>query len=322
MPTENVPAQLVHESSDIQLNDYDVLSKVREATNSPSPLARLLQEPAVLESLSRGQHKKKEGKRSSRSPHREHRSPFIMALAIAEEERQATHLKALLGNTADRLEYEIHRAEEASGRAQYAERRATEASGRANAAETAKREAEAEAVRREHEAKRYQMQLEGVERELKRVKDEMRRLEKRNVELEESLEQTKEACRKYKTALRDHQIREENREENRQLRMESCFNDGRNEGWDSGYAEGYEEGREDGFEEGLRKGRKEGLREGRERGRNEERKNALEAFDRFLAEETNGHDNNRRRWAQSIYHPDTQSLSELSPTSSPASFRS
>ncbi|KAG7441491.1 uncharacterized protein BT62DRAFT_480260 [Guyanagaster necrorhizus] len=80
------------------------------------------------------------------------------------------------------------------------------------------------------------------------------------------------------------------------------------------------------MKEGIRIGRHEGLREGREQGRDKERRDALDAFDKFLAEEMDGsevyllmkievprlmfniHDqqsDRTRRWTASIYHPDS-----------------
>lgn len=51
----------------------------------------------------------------------------------------------------------------------------------------------------------------------------------------------------------------------------------------------------------LRISRCEGLHEGREQGSNEERRDALKAFDKFLAEEIDGSESDwTRRWAASV----------------------
>ncbi|KAF9465015.1 hypothetical protein BDZ94DRAFT_1255108 [Collybia nuda] len=278
-----------------------VVAHLREVTSSPSPLAQFLRDPTILE-LSRT----RKSRTSSRSPQRERRSPSIMALALVEEERQANHLKALLRNASDRIEYEIRRADEADARAEYAEQYTKSVSARISEAETARRQAEAETEQANSENRRYQMQLESVERELKRLRDDVQRLEKDKEELEGSNLRAKETSRQYHTALQNFQAREEGKNEVRHLALERSYNEGQEEGWSLGHEEGFVEGREEGYEEGRRAGRKEGIQEGREQGRNKERRNALEAFDRFLNEEMNKYDDGRseriRRWAESIYH--------------------
>lgn len=213
-----------------------------------------------------------------------------MTLALVEEERQVNHLKALLRNASDRIEYEIRRADEAEARADYAEQRAKDVAASVAAAEAAKRQAEVLAEQASSENRRYQMQLESVEQELKRLRADVQRLEKNEDELEESNKRAKETSRQYQTALQNFQAREEGREEVRHLAIERAYNKGREEGWNLGHEEGFDEGREEGYDEGRRAGRKGGMREGREQGRNEERRNALEAFDRFLNEEMNEYD--------------------------------
>jgi flagellar biosynthesis/type III secretory pathway protein FliH len=264
---------------------HDVIAQLREVTHSPSPLSRFLQDPAILE-LSKS--KQKGHRRSSRS--RERRTPSITTLALVEEERQVNHLKVLLGSASDRLEYEIRRADEAEARAQYAEMRAKDATTQLVAAETAKRGAEAGSQQLSADNKRYQIQFEHLEREMKRLKADILRLEEENEWLEASNIKAKESSRHYQNALRDYQAREDGREEGQQRAMQQCFEDGREEGWSLGQDEGFEEGRQEGFQEGLRTGRKQGFGEGREHGRNEERKNAMEAFDRFMNEEMHEYD--------------------------------
>ncbi|RDB25464.1 hypothetical protein Hypma_007824 [Hypsizygus marmoreus] len=301
MPVENTAPQSNSQFLEVpepQNQGLDVVAKLREVTSSPSPLTRLLQDPSLESSRS----KHRSGRRNSRSPHRERRSPSLMTLALVEEERQGNHLKALLRNATDRLEYEIRRADEAEARAIYAESREKEVSTKLIAAESIRRQMESDLERSNAENRRYQMQLENGDREQKRLKANLLQAEKLVDELEEANSKAKESSRYYQNLLLEHRAHEEGREEGRQIAMQRCFEDGRDEGWVAGNDEGFEEGRKAGFEDGRRTGRKEGLREGREQGRIEglregreqgrieERRNALEAFDRFLNEEMDDYD--------------------------------
>jgi hypothetical protein len=212
-----------------------------------------------------------------------------MTLVLAEEERQTSHLKDVLRSTADQLEYEIRRADDAVGRADYAEMRAKEAFTRVVAAESALHNSEVDSVRLEEELRRYQSQSQAMERELRRLRTDAVRLEKRRGEAERSAAKARDATRQYRMDLKECQVREEGQH----IDMQKWFDEGREQGWKAGHAEGFEEGRFGGFEEGrfggfeegVSVGRKEGLREGREQGRYEERRNALDAFDRYLDEE-------------------------------------
>ena len=70
--------------------------------------------------------------------------------------------------------------------------------------------------------------------------------------------------------------------------MMKQFNENRQYVWEEGFSAGFEEGKDSGLKEGIKRGRKEGVREGREQGKREEKRNALEAFDRFLREDREG----------------------------------
>jgi hypothetical protein len=260
---------------------FDVIERVREAITSPTPLTQLLQDPEVIQTLAGSKHKKNRGGHSG-SPHREHRSsPSIMSLVLVEEERQACHLKDVLRSTGDRLEYEIRRADDAVGRAEYAEMRAKDVFTRVAAMEAALHNAEVQSVRSGEELRKYQMQSQVMERELRRVQADVVRLEKQKAEAEKSAGKARDATRQYQMILREYQAREEGQH----MGVQKWFDQGRDQGWEEGHPEGFEEGKISGFEEGIRVGRKEGLRAGKERGRYEERRNALDAFDRYLDEE-------------------------------------
>ncbi|KAF8161185.1 hypothetical protein B0H34DRAFT_699808 [Crassisporium funariophilum] len=306
MPTMNQPR---YGSDDDYLEvpsaDYDMLAQVREATDSPSPLIRILQDPHILPTRSNN-NVKKERRRPSRSPHREHKSDVVIALALAEEERQANHLKALLRSSADRLEYEIRRADEATARADFSERREREAVARATSAEAAKEEKRTESIQAEKDTRSYQVQLEVAQREVRRLQMDMQGIQREMEELQESEGRTQSALQKYQVALHEHQIEMRRRDVQTQEFLNNWFKEGKEEGYDEGYEVGLKDGRRAGVKEGLKKGRKEGIEEGREQGRNEERRSALEAFDKFLSEETNDGERSERtrRWAQSVYNPE------------------
>jgi hypothetical protein len=253
-----------------------VVAQLREVSYSPSPLSRLLQDPAVLEMSKAAKQK---GHRSSRS--RERRTPSLTTIALVEEERHVNHLRALLRSASNRLEYEIRRADEAEARGQSAELRAKDITGQLLIAERAKREAETGLQQSNAESRRYQIQLEHMEIEMRRLKADILSLEKENERLEGLSIKAKETSRQYQTALRDYQAWENDKEVGRQMTMQRWFEQGRDKGWSLGH----KEGKEDGFDEGIVVGRKEGLLEGIEHGKNEERKKAMEAFDRFVDEE-------------------------------------
>ena len=135
-----------------------LIAQMRDATYSPSPLLNILHDPTLLsagstDSLRGG------SRRPSRSPgrRREHRTPIVAAAALAEEERQANHLKSLLRVSGDRLEYEMRRADEAVARADFAERQEREALRRARAAEAENERIQAESVHLERDMRNYQM---------------------------------------------------------------------------------------------------------------------------------------------------------------------
>lgn len=214
---------------------------------------------------------------------------MVLALALAEEERQNKHLKSLLSTTGERMEYETRRADQAEAQAAHTDRRIAEVSTKINSSENARRELENAIARKDLEMRRCQLRLEMVERELKRAQDDVEGLRVQSQDFEDSLEKAKVTSRKLKTTLREYEAQEQGRQETRKLRMDICFKNGQNEGWNTGYQEGYEQGRHEGLKEGRKAGRREGVLEGMEQGRMEERKSALEAFDNFLAaEDING----------------------------------
>ncbi len=302
----------------------DPLIELKDITASPTPLSEMLQNPGILRSLV-GRKKSRRGSVSSQhSGDRERKSDrgkdtrktkkdsdtaSILTLVLAEEERQAHQLKAVLRTTGDRLEAEIRRADQAEERARSAEARARDSSTRAAVAEQARHQAELDSARAREEITRYRIQAESAERDVRKIEAEVQRLERLKREAEEIASDAKESARKAQQALREWQAREEGRMEGIRVEMrrryedgrEDGFEDGRAEGYESGRAEGYEEGKAEGihtgrteglasgrlrgFEEGKQVGREEGFKEGYELGRKEERANALEAFDRFMDKE-------------------------------------
>ncbi|KDR75796.1 hypothetical protein GALMADRAFT_226445 [Galerina marginata CBS 339.88] len=309
MPAENKPLPPIEdEVVDYLSPNIDLVAQVREATYSPSPLIRILQDPSILptESADNG---KKERRRPSRSPRRrEHRSPMVAAIAIAEEERQAKHLKALLRSSGDRLEHEMRRADDATARAEWAERREREALERTKAAEAAKQEMHIESMRLERDIRNYQLQLEAAQIETRRLQDDLADARREVEELDRAEAKAQQSLHKYRVAMHDSETQMQERTAEIYRMADNYYEDGREDGYDEGYDKGYEDGRKTGVREGVKKGRNEGVKEGREQGRQEERRNALEAFDKFLAQDNDDHHSEKtRRWAQSIYRAEVDS---------------
>lgn len=305
-------------------SDYDTLSEVREATDSPTPLSELLHDPIALKSLighkkvrraseagsSRERSEKtREGRRKEKDREKDSDATSILTLVLAEEERQAHHLKALLRNTGERLESEMRRADSAEKRAFAAESQAREVMTRLSRAETTQHSSELEVVRLREELAGSRAQLDSLDRELRRAQNDVVRLERAKSESERNAAEERDNARRAQHALREWQAREEGRQEGRELELmrryndgrDDGFEDGRNEGYDAGHTEGFDEGHEEGyaegrqegynagrlagFEEGKNVGWSEGFQEGLDRGRKEERENALRAFDKFVAAE-------------------------------------
>lgn len=307
----------------LSINRYDVVQHVRDAADCPSPLNLFLRDPNVLEKLSKPSSSSS-SRKGSRPPTRSpspRRKPGVgtsslITLVLAEEERQAHHLKSILRTSSERLENEIRRADEANARAQFAEARALEATTRANSADATRHQLELDLTRAAETIKRYQMQLENVERDLKRVQDDLARVDRERQDAETSAAKARDTARSLQLVVRDCHAREDGREESSRLAMHKWFDEGREQGYDSGFEDGFSQGRKKGLSEGIKTGRKEGLREGRDQGRIEERKNALEAFDRYVAEQEGEFGEARsertRRWAASFYQiDDNESVGSL-----------
>lgn len=282
----------------------DLLSHIRDAASTPSTLTKFLQDPVILSSLGSSAAKKKsKPHRGSSSSHRElhHKSSstsMVMSMVLAEEERQANHLKAVLKSTGDRLEQETRRADLAEQRAAQAEARMRDMNLKIGAADAARRTSELDSTRLKEEMKRFQLQIDSLERDLKRAQENARLLEKRRAEAEENAAKSRDGARKFQIALADSQARDEGREDARRMEIQKWYDIGRQEGWDAGRKEGFQEGKSlgfkqgklVGFEEGRSAGRERGWDEGLQEGKREEREHALQAFDKFLAEEIHGQD--------------------------------
>ncbi|KAG2368338.1 hypothetical protein BDR07DRAFT_1448241 [Suillus spraguei] len=217
-----------------------------------------------------------------------------MSLVVAEEEKQAQHLRSTLRSTGDRLDQEMRRAKQAESKAEFAELRVRELTVRVSAAETGKRYAELDAERANEEMRRYQMRIESLERQVTKFQADIRILERQRNEADESASRARDTARK--NVIEESPIYD----------RKKWFVTGHNEGWDAGYAEGFDDGREDGFEEGrqygiregresrFKQGRKMGRTEGfendREQGRHEKRQSAHHAFDKFYTAEVDEND--------------------------------
>ncbi|RPD54070.1 hypothetical protein L227DRAFT_512340, partial [Lentinus tigrinus ALCF2SS1-6] len=252
---------------------------------------------------------RKKDRDRDRDRERESDSASILTQVLAEEERQARHLKAVLRSTGARLEEELRRADVAETRARTAEISVQDLSSRLAASEAGRHQTELDATRAQEECRRWQMQADAAEREARRLQAELARMERAKSEADQAEKEARETARRAEQTLREWQAREQGREEVRRLEVRRRYSDGRDDGFEDGRAEGYEAGRQDGYEEGrdvgyetgrtegFNAGRLTGFEEGRKasyaegyeagyaKGRKEERVRALEAFDRFIETE-------------------------------------
>ncbi|KAK0195477.1 hypothetical protein F5146DRAFT_1025784 [Armillaria mellea] len=288
-----------------------MIDLIRDVNNSPSVLIRFLERDSLRSPSSSPVHKSPKG-------HRKHPSGTdSRAVGHGDRERITAHLESILQATTDRLEHETRRAEEAIARAEYAEVLVKEWFTKAASGEKGRSEAETSAIESEHNAARYKLQLENTKSALKRLQADAAQLEKRCAEAERSAVKATAEARESQTALNSLEAERKGWEEGVKIGMMKRVGKEKDKLWKAGYAEGIKEGKASRMKEGIRIGRREGLREGlregREQGRYEERRNALEVFDKFLAEETDGRQSDwTRRWAASVYHPTSTTLSSHS----------
>lgn len=246
----------------------------------------------------------------------------MLTVVLAEEERQVNHLRALLRTTAERLEDERIRANQAENRADFNESRVRELQMKLANSEAAKHSADLETERARDESHRLKMQMEMVEREVQRLRNSLNNVTKKRDDAEREASEAQDIARKAEQRLREYEAEQAGRDEGRRLASKKNYDAGWRECWsvahEEGRVQGHEEGREEGYtqgradakltfyEEGRKKGKLEGYQEGIERGMREERGRALEEFDRFLEEEVSGSVHER--------------VSRLRPVLSPASF--
>ncbi|KAF9566676.1 hypothetical protein CPC08DRAFT_733402 [Agrocybe pediades] len=160
-----------------------------------------------------------------------------------EEERQAQHLKHLLRVSADRLEQEMRRADDANLKAQFLELREQEVLSRVKAVEKLNLELREEVLRLERDTREAQMSLEASQREMRRLHEDV---EEARMELEatqHSERKAQEQLQQYKAAVRNLEEQARDRLADMQRALDQCYNDGREDGYDEGYDAGYEEGR-------------------------------------------------------------------------------
>lgn len=288
----------------------DFVSQVHEAAYSPSPLVGLLQDPHVVRSLAR-RSRSRSSRRPSTSatgPERGRREdkendsiPSVLTVVLAEEERQVNHLRALLRTTADRLEDERVRANQAENRADFNESRVRELQMKLTNSEAAKHSEGLETERARDEAHRLKMQMDMMEREVQRLRNSLNNMTKRKDEAEREASEAQDAARRAEQRLREYEAEQGGRDEGRRLASKKNYDagwrecwpaaheEGRTQGYEEGHVEGYAKGRSEAkltfYEEGRTKGKLEGYQEGIERGMREERDRALEEFDKFLEEE-------------------------------------
>ncbi|KAG6879669.1 hypothetical protein C0992_013205 [Termitomyces sp. T32_za158] len=281
--------------------NYNVIKMMREAAADPSPLTRLIEDPAIVElARLKKEHRLKSSKKV----------PSIRKLAIEKEEYQLSRLKALLRSSADHLEHAVRRMEEAEMFARHTAIQEKTVFSELETMRQSKSRTEAELQLSITDSQRFQLDLQNAERDLERLKNDLRRAEKLKSEYEKANIKAEEQVRHTKDKLLGYKIRTGNLEHGHRIELMDTLDKGREEGWiegekngykegqaqgylngkNVGRAEGYKQGRGEGYEEGRDIGRKEGLLEGYKQGRDEERRTALEAFDKFLNEELNGED--------------------------------
>ena len=289
----------------------DLVSQVHEAAYSPSPLAGLLQDPYVVRSLTRRRSRSRSARRPStssterdRREDKENDSMSVLTVVLAEEERQVNHLRALLRTTAERLDDERVRANQAENRADFNESRVRELQMKLTNCDAAKHSADLETERARDESHRLKMQMDMLEREVRGLRNSLASMTKRKDEAEREASDLQDAKRKAEQRLREYEAEQEGRDEGRRLASKKNYDagwrecwpvaheDGRTHGFEEGHEEGLTKGRADAkltfYEEGRKKGKLEGYQEGLDRGTREERDRALQEFDRFLEEEISG----------------------------------
>jgi chromosome segregation ATPase len=319
----------------------DFVSQVHEAAYSPSPLVGLLQDPYVVRSLARRRSRSRSSRRPSTSataPERgrredkENDSMSVLTVVLAEEERQVNHLRALLRTTAERLEDERVRANQAENRADFNESRVRELQMKFTNSEATKHSADLETERARDESHRLKMQMDMLEREVQRLRHSLSSMTKRKDEAEREASEAQDMTRKAEQRLREYEAEQEGRDEGRRLAgkknydagWRECWSvaheKGRTQGYDEGHGEGFAKGRSEAkltfYEEGRKKGKLEGYQEGLERGTKEERERALEEFDRFLEQEISGsvHERVSRNLSILPSHPSNGSIARPSTT--------
>ncbi|KAG5648526.1 hypothetical protein DXG03_003137 [Asterophora parasitica] len=251
-----------------EIHRHEFVFQMREAGNTPSALADFLADPYVVEF-----HRKQNENHNGLKDYRKMTSRMQKNL-IEPQEHLVRFLKELLRNAADHLEYEMRRANDAELRAGFAELSAKDVAGKLAAAEGDKARADGAHVA---ERQLHRTQLEKTREELKGLRRDIRSAERLKDQFEGASIRAKEMNIHYRENISKWKRYEEGVQQGHEIEVANSFDEGRVRGWQ----EGFEEGRNTGHQEGLVAG----MREGKEQGRKEERKNALEAFDKFLANE-------------------------------------
>ncbi|KAH8828071.1 hypothetical protein DL96DRAFT_1709375 [Flagelloscypha sp. PMI_526] len=262
-------------------------------------------------------------KSSSSRSLKDSKTPSLLSMALAEEERQNNHyLRGLVRAAVDRVEAEQRRAQEAESRASSMEERMNEAFNRIRQSESLRNQ---EAGMFEERCRTLQAEVVGMKREMSELRLAVDRAEEKRRSAEESSTKAKESAKKHQLALKDYQAREKGREEGKDLSTKMLIKEAHKSGKEEAYNEGYRAGKDAGFEDGVRSGRKQGYREGRHKGRQEEREKAMAAFRAFVDDEMDNESidtriQRTRDWADTIYQesedsggPGTSPQTHMSP---------
>ncbi|KAF8483176.1 hypothetical protein JB92DRAFT_3032462 [Gautieria morchelliformis] len=273
------------------------LANLREATSTPSPVSDILADPKMVRVLTRPMTPRRSSSRNSkpRKPTNDGTPELpLLSLVLNEEQRQSSQLRVLLRSTTDRLEYEMQRADEMRRRADYAENMVRQASERIANMVAAQHKTELTVAQLTEEVKRYRMRVEDMQGEVERAQADIDELEDKKRLVERDARQARELVNLYEKTLAEREAKETGRQE-AMKHMGHRFVDGIVEGRNEGYetAKRTERARRKHISRAaFEAGRVEGFNEGSTQGRAQERRKAMEAFDKFLASQGYTEDEN------------------------------
>ncbi|KAG6849827.1 hypothetical protein H0H93_004636 [Arthromyces matolae] len=222
------------EPSSITNEIQQVIATLREAAADPSPLTRLIQDPAIIKLA---QLKKDRVVKSST------KVASIRKMAIEEEEHELARLKVMLRWAANHLEVVSRRADEREALLQFSENQEKAIQVHLEASQLAKSLAEVEVQTAVGHARQLQLELHGLELDVQHMKTDLRHAEKLRDEYEKAAVRAEEQVKHYKSKLLDYKMRNNDLEYNHRIELLNTLNEGRIQGFKEGRVRGYEEGK-------------------------------------------------------------------------------